>query len=60
MPVCQILRLRHDAADRWKWLHRAPDGRVTESAETYAYYYECIAAARMSGYQPDLKWLAGN
>jgi hypothetical protein len=60
MPVCQILRFRHDDADRWKWRYRAPDGQVTESMETFAFHYECVAAARMSGYQPDLRWVAGD
>ena len=60
MPVCQILRIRQDDTDRWKWRYRAPDGEVTESAEMFAFHYECVAAARMKGYQPDLKWVAGN
>ena len=60
MPVCQILRLRQDDTDRWKWRYQAPDGVVTESAQAFAFHYECVAAARMSGYQPDLKWVAGN
>ncbi len=60
MAVCQILRFRQDDTDRWKWRYRAPDGQVTESPQTYAYHYECVAAARMSGYQPDLRWVAGD
>ena len=60
MPVCQILRFRDDGAERWKWRHRAADGAVRESAESYAFHYECVTAARMSGYQPDLKWVAGD
>ena len=59
MRVCQIVRYRENESDRWKWRYRAPDGQVTESAESYAFHYECVAAARMGGYQPDLKWVAG-
>ncbi|HEX2649942.1 MAG TPA: hypothetical protein VHN19_08415 [Burkholderiales bacterium] len=60
MPVCQIVRIRQEHADRWKWRYRASDGAVTESPQTFAFHYECVAAARLSGYQPDLKWVAGD
>jgi hypothetical protein len=61
MPVCQILRLRQDdSTERWRWRYRASDGKVTESPETFAFHYECVTAARMCGYQPDLRWIAGN
>lgn len=60
MRVCQIVRFRQDDADCWKWRYRTPDGQVTESAETFAFHYECVAAARMSGYQPDLRWVVGD
>ena len=60
MRICQVVRFRQEQADRWKWRYRAPDGAITESAESYAFHYECVTAARMSGYQPDLKWVAGD
>jgi len=56
-PVCQILRISREGVQRWHWRHVAPGGHVFESAETYAFHYECVTAARMSGYEPEMKWL---
>ena len=37
---------------RWKWRHVAADGRVSESKHEYELFYECVCAARESGYEP--------
>ena len=60
MHVCQILQVAEQGKLRWKWRHVTPDGAVTESDETYTFHYECVAAARKSGYKPDAKWLPAN
>ena len=55
MPICKIHPVKHKDSFRWKWRHIAPDGRVRESETSYALYYECVMAARASGYEPQVK-----
>jgi hypothetical protein len=55
--LCQILQVEHDDAPRWKWRYTDAEGRVTESAQTFTYHYECVAAARQVGYRPEHRWL---
>ena len=55
MPICKILHVKHKDSFRWKWRYVKADGGVQESAHSYALYYECVIAARASGYQPLLK-----
>ena len=51
MKACEIFHVPHKKSFRWKWRHTAADGRtVAESKESYALYYECVAAAREAGY----------
>ena len=52
---CEIYPVRYEKTFRWKWRHVTPSGSVKESAEVYALYYECVLAARSSGYAPPLK-----
>jgi hypothetical protein len=57
MP-CEIFFVptAHAASFRWKWRHLAEDGSVKEeSKESYELFYECVTAARASGYQPKIK-----
>lgn len=58
MP-CEIFFVPHAASFRsfrWKWRHLADDGSVKdESKESYELYYECVCAARASGYKPKIK-----
>lgn len=42
---------------RWKWRHVHADGRVSESKQEYQLFYECMSAARESGYEPVVKIL---
>ena len=51
MPICKIHHVKHKDSFRWKWRHVAPDGDVRESAQSYALFYECVTAARASGYE---------
>ena len=57
MPSCEIVHLTRERALRWKWRHIDPDGRVKESKQDYPLYYDCVVAARESGYQPKIKCL---
>jgi hypothetical protein len=55
MP-CEIFFVPHAASFRWKWRHLAEDGSVKdESKESYELFYECVCAARASGYKPKIK-----
>lgn len=54
MRTCEIRHMKHENSFRWKWQHVAPDGGITESAKTYSLYYECVTAARKSGFEPRL------
>jgi hypothetical protein len=55
MKTCEIKHVKHADSFRWRWLHRRADGTVAESTATYALFYECVMAARASGYEPELK-----
>lgn len=55
MKTCDIHHVKHKDSFRWKWRHTRADGTVKESAESYSLFYECIVAARASGYEPQLK-----
>jgi hypothetical protein len=53
--TCEIFHIPYKNSFRWKWRHVADDGSVKESRESYQLYYECVCAARQSGYQPPIK-----
>jgi len=55
MKSCDIRHVKHKDSFRWRWRHVDTDGKIQESAETYPLYYECVLAARASGYEPQLK-----
>lgn len=59
MPICKIHPVKHKDSFRWKWRHIAPDGDVRESPDSYALFYECVTAARASGYEVLLKLKCG-
>ena len=52
MKTCEIYHVPHGGSFRWKWRHVAADGRVSESKHEYELFYECVCAARESGYEP--------
>jgi len=52
---CEIYPVVHEKSFRWKWRQVDEDGRVEESRETYFLYYDCVTAARSSGYRPKVK-----
>jgi hypothetical protein len=55
MKSCDIRHVKHKSSFQWKWRHVGTDGKIHESAETYPLFYECVLAARASGYEPQLK-----
>ena len=52
MKNCEIFHVPYKGSFRWKWRYTAPDGRVSESKREYQLFYECVSAARESGYEP--------
>ena len=52
---CEIFHVPFKNSFRWKWRATAEDGSVDESKESYELFYECVCAARASGYQPQIK-----
>lgn len=52
---CEIYHVAYKKSFRWKWRHVRDNGRIEESRQTYSLYYECVVAARSSGYQPRLR-----
>jgi hypothetical protein len=55
MKACEIFHVPQKKGFRWKWRAILADGRAVESEDTYALYYECVAAAREAGYEPRLQ-----
>jgi len=54
MP-CEIYHVPHKNSFRWKWRAHASDGSLKESKDSYELFYECVCAARKSGYKPNIK-----
>lgn len=52
---CEIFHVPFKNSFRWRWRAIAEDGSVSESQESYELFYECVTAARRSGYQPQIK-----
>jgi len=52
MKPCEIYHVAHKKSFRWKWRHVDANGQVSESKHDYALFYECVSAARESGYEP--------
>jgi hypothetical protein len=52
---CEIYHVDYKDSFRWKWRHVSADGSIEESPQDYSLYYECVVAARSSGYQPPLR-----
>jgi len=52
MKSCEIFHIPYKKSFRWKWRHTGADGRMVESKESYALYFECVSAAREAGFEP--------
>jgi hypothetical protein len=55
MNTCEIRHVKHKDSYRWKWRHVRANGTVQESKTSYSLYYECVLAARASGFVLELK-----
>ncbi|HEX7217686.1 MAG TPA: hypothetical protein VF280_00570 [Burkholderiales bacterium] len=47
--ICEIIYVTQKNASGWKWRPLAADAPCEE---TYPLFYECVVAARASGYGP--------
>lgn len=56
MP-CEIFHVPYKSTFRWKWRAIKTDGSVNESEESYELFYDCVCAARASGYKPQMQIL---
>jgi hypothetical protein len=57
MHSCAIIAIKHGNSFRWIWRYVAKDGAVRKSEQAYELFYECVSAARKSGYEPNVKCL---
>jgi hypothetical protein len=71
MPLCEVIYVKHKSGNGWKWrpvtadCKAEPSEKTAEPSEkmaepsekTYELFYECVAAARASGYTPNRKCL---
>ena len=58
MPLCEIIYVKHKTGNGWKWRPVAVDeAKARPSEKTYPLFYECVTAARASGYIPNQKCL---
>jgi hypothetical protein len=57
MRLCEIIYTQQKEGNGWKWRAVMDDAQVKLSEKTYELFYECVTAARASGYNPKLKCL---
>ena len=50
--TCEIFYVKRGKTSGWQWRPAGSRSRSGASAETYALFYECVVAARASGYRP--------
>ena len=55
MRPCEIIYVKHQEGNGWKWRPVTDDAEVQPSAKTYELFYECVTAARAKGYDVKLK-----
>lgn len=49
---CEIVYVKQRQGSGWKWRAVAGSGPARSSEEVYGLFYECVQAARASGYDP--------
>lgn len=52
MRTCEIVYVKQNDGNGWKWRPIISGGHGEASEETYELFYECVVAARESGYSP--------
>ena len=49
---CEIIYVKTRAGTGWKWRVVSAGGVARSSEQSYELFYECVVAARESGYTP--------
>jgi hypothetical protein len=52
MPYCKIVYVKDRDQGGWRWQGVTTRGVSQASDRTYPLFYECVLAARASGYAP--------
>ena len=53
MPFCKIVYVKHRGQNGgWRWQGVTTQGAPQSSEQTYQLFYECVMAARASGFAP--------
>jgi hypothetical protein len=52
MPFCKIVYVKHHGQGGWRWKAVTAQGAPQISERAYELFYECVMAARASGYLP--------
>lgn len=52
MPLCKIVYVKQPGQAGWRWQGVAAHGAPQSSERTYELFYECVIAARASGFAP--------
>ena len=54
--ACEIYSISHKNSFLWKWRYTSVDGCENVCEEDYALFFDCAAAARARGYEPQSDW----
>lgn len=57
--TCEIYSVVCKNAYRWKWRYVDAGGRNVDCTEEYKVFFDCVRAARASGYAPRASWVRG-
>lgn len=52
MPFCKIVYVTQRGQRGWRWQALAVHGKPEASDKSYELFFECVLAARASGYAP--------
>jgi len=57
LRLCEVIYVKHKDGNGWKWRPIVEGGEAPPCAKTYELFYDCVAAARSKGYDPNKKCL---
>jgi len=61
MPSCEIIYIKSAKGWTWRALRRngskQGESKLEAPQETYPLFYDCVSAARLKGYNPNIKCL---
>jgi hypothetical protein len=55
LGACEIIYIKLAGGKGWKWRALVAEGEPKVSEQTFDLFYDCVAAARLKGYQPNVK-----